>query len=182
VSAEFKKNLLRVLALIFVIGLSVFLVSIRDQITRFAALGYPGIFLTALLANATVLFPAPGAAIVFSMGAVFNPLGVALAAGIGGGLGEISGYLAGLSGQAIIERMDMYNRVAPQIKKYGPFGVFVFACIPNPLFDIVGISAGALKMPFWSFVLAAIAGNIIKMALFAYAGSLSINWLLPVNP
>ncbi|MCK7506332.1 MAG: hypothetical protein MZV70_21275 [Desulfobacterales bacterium] len=47
--------------------------------------GYPGIFLIALMANATV-HPACArrGAIIYAMGAVFNPLWVALAAGTGG--------------------------------------------------------------------------------------------------
>jgi dihydrofolate reductase len=42
-----------------------------------------------------------------------------LAAGLGGTIGELSGYLAGFSGQAIVERMDVYYRVKPWVDKYG---------------------------------------------------------------
>jgi uncharacterized membrane protein YdjX (TVP38/TMEM64 family) len=173
-----KNTLLRVIALVSVIGVSLLLVRFRDQVQHLAAYGYPGIFLTALLSSATVLIPAPGLAIIFTMGAVFHPLGVALAGGAGAGLGELSGYLAGFSGQAIIERMDIYNRIAPRIQQYGAWGIFVLACIPNPTFDLAGIAAGALKIPVGQFILACVAGNTIKMLIFAYAGSLSLNWLV----
>ena len=53
--------------------------------------GYPGIFLVALLANATVLIPLPGLMVTTAMGAVFNPFWVAIAAGLGAGIGELSG-------------------------------------------------------------------------------------------
>jgi membrane protein DedA with SNARE-associated domain len=71
-----------------VIGITVYIYSIRDHVEDFAAYGYPGIFLVMLMANATVILPAPGVAVVFAMGAVFNPLGVAFAAGAGGAIGN----------------------------------------------------------------------------------------------
>ena len=85
---RFFTNLLRVLALFAVIGITLFVFSIRDRVEQFAVLGYPGIFLIALLANATVLLPAPGVAVIYAMGAIFNPFGVGLAAGTGGALGS----------------------------------------------------------------------------------------------
>jgi membrane protein DedA with SNARE-associated domain len=173
---DYRSIALRILALAFVLGLSALLFSMRHQVRQLAVYGYPGIFLLALLANATVLFPAPGLAVVFTMGSIFNPIGVALSAALGGSIGELTGYLAGWSGQAVIERMDIYKKVSPYIQKYGVLAVFVLAVIPNPTFDVVGIAAGALKIPLWQFFLAVVVALVIKMTIFAYAGSFSINW------
>src|SRR5688572_31197479 len=96
-------TLMRIGALIFVIALTVYIYSIRDRAEELAQYGYPGIFLLSILANATIVLPAPGLAIVFAMGGVFSPIGVGLASGAGATLGELSGYLAGFSGQAVIE-------------------------------------------------------------------------------
>ena len=93
---------IRILALLLVIGITVFIYFIRDRADELTAYGYPGIFLLALLTNATVLLPAPGVAVVFAMGAIFSPFWVGIAAGAGGALGELSGYLAGFSGQGVI--------------------------------------------------------------------------------
>src|SRR5207249_1809390 len=100
---------------------------------------------------------------------IFNPFGVGLAAGTGGAIGEMTGYIAGLSGQSVIERMDIYERIAPYIRRFGPWAIFIMAAIPNPFFDLAGIAAGVLKMPAWRFFLAVWAGQIIKMLLIAYA-------------
>ncbi|MBN1303229.1 MAG: VTT domain-containing protein [Anaerolineales bacterium] len=170
-----KNIFLRILALIFVIGLSVFLISIRDRIDHLSVYGYPGIFLVTMLSSATVLIPAPGLAIIFTMGAIFNPVGIAIAGGLGAGIGELSGYLAGFSGQPVIEKLGLYNRILPFIKKYGGVAVFILACIPNPVFDLVGIAAGMLKIPIKKFLIAATAGNTVKMFVFAYAGTFSID-------
>ncbi len=176
--ADTRIALLRLLALLVVIGITVFIYSIRDRAEEFAAFGYPGIFLVALMANATVLLPAPGVAVVYAMGGVFNPIGVTLAAGTGGALGEISGYLAGFSGQAIVEKTEMLERVRPWVKKYGAWAILVLAAIPNPFFDAAGIVAGILKMPIGRFLLACWGGQLIKMGLFAFAGYYSLHWLM----
>ncbi len=169
--------LLRGLSLFAVVGISVFVFSVREQVEQFSAYGYPGIFLIALLSNATVLLPAPGLAVVFTMGSVFHPLGVTLAAGTGGALGELSGYMAGFSGQAVIERIDIYEKVSPWVNKYGTLAIFILAALPNPLFDLAGIAAGAAKIPLRNFLLACWGGQLIKSATFAYAGAASIEWL-----
>lgn len=173
----FGTTILRILAIAAVIGITVYIYSIRDRVEEFAEYGYPGIFLIALMANATIFLPAPGVAVVFAMGSVFNPAGVALAAGTGGALGELSGYLAGFSGQAVVERADIYNRVNPWIEKYGGWAILALSAIPNPFFDIAGIAAGMAKMKLWRFLLFCWAGQIIKMALFAFAGAYSIDWI-----
>jgi len=176
-SASLTTNILRVLAIAAVIGITVYIYSIRDRAEEFAAFGYPGIFLVAMMANATVFLPAPGVAIVFAMGSVFNPFGVALAAGTGGAIGELSGYLAGFSGQAVVERTDMYDRITPWIEKYGGWTILVLSAIPNPFFDIAGVAAGMTKMSLRRFLFFCWIGQLIKMALFAFAGAYSIEWI-----
>jgi uncharacterized membrane protein YdjX (TVP38/TMEM64 family) len=174
---KWLKNIFRVLALLAVIGITVYIYIIRDRVEEFAAYGYPGIFLIAMMANATIFLPAPGVAVVFAMGSVFNPLGVAFAAGTGGALGELSGYLAGFSGQAVVENTKIYDRFLPWVQRYGAWAILVLSAIPNPFFDIAGIAAGVTKIPLWRFLLFCWAGQLIKMAVFAYAGAYSIEWL-----
>ena len=173
-------NILRVLVLLAVIGISVYIFEIRDQAAKFAVYGYPGIFLISILANGTILLPAPGFAIVFAMGSVFNPFIVGLAAGAGAAIGELSGYLAGFSGQPIAEKTKIYQSIESWMQRYGTLTIFVLAAIPNPFFDLAGMSAGALKMPLHKFLSACLLGKIIKMWIFAYAGAYSINWLVNI--
>lgn len=176
-SSKFLTNVLRILALFGVVALTIYIFSIREQVEQFAAFGYPGVFLIALLANATILLPAPGVAVIYAMGAIFNPLGVGLAAGTGGAIGELSGYLAGFSGQAVVERMDVYNRIKPWVDKYGGWAIMVLSAIPNPFFDVAGIAAGIAKMPLRTFLAFTWVGQLIKMTAFALAGHYSIRLL-----
>jgi len=170
-------NTLRAVSLLAVIGITFYVYSISDRVEEFKQFGYAGVFVIALMANATVLLPAPGVAIIYAMGAILNPLWVGLAAGTGGALGELSGYLAGFSGQAVVERTDIYNRFKPWVDRFGGWAIFVLSAIPNPFFDIAGIAAGISKMPMRTFLLFTWAGQIIKMTAFAVAGYYSITWL-----
>jgi uncharacterized membrane protein YdjX (TVP38/TMEM64 family) len=174
--AKRKINLLRAVVLLAVIALTVVLVIYREEIQTLQAFGYPGIFLFSILANATILIPVPGVVFTSAMGAVFNPLFVSFAAGAGAALGELSGYLAGFSGQAVVEDSPRYQRVVRWMEKYGDITILFLAFIPNPLFDLAGIVAGILKMPVWKFLVFCVIGKILKMMMFAYAG----NWVMRV--
>ena len=93
------------------------------------------------------------------------------AAGCGAALGELTGYLAGFSGQFVIDRKDWYQELTKWMKKYGNLTVLVMAFIPNPFFDLTGIVAGALKMPVARFLFWCAIGKILKMLVFALTGS-----------
>jgi membrane protein YqaA with SNARE-associated domain len=176
-----RQNLIRLITLVFVIAVSLYIFSIRDQAKELAKYGYPGIFLLSILANGTVLLPAPGVLFVFAMGAVFNPVGVALAAGSGAALGELSGYLAGFSGQAVINQSKTYQRLHDWMKCHPQLlavTILILSFVPNPLFDLAGIIAGSLKYPVTRFLFWCWLGKISKMLLFAYAGASSLNWFI----
>lgn len=178
-----RETIARILALLVVVALSVFIFSIRQQVEQFAKSGisgfaiYPGITLFTFLSYATVLLPAPGGAMVFTMGGVLHPVGVGLAAGVGAALGELSGYLAGFSGQALIERTVLYQRLTGFMQRHGGLTVFALSAIPNPLFDLAGAAAGALKMPLGKFLFWCWLGETIKMLFFAFGGSALVGWI-----
>lgn len=170
-------NIIRGIVLLVVLVLTVVLLIYRDKIQSLQAYGYPGIFLFSILANATILIPVPGVVFTSAMGAVFNPLWVSLAAGAGAAIGELSGYLAGFSGQAVAEKSERYRRVVHWMEKYGDVTILVLAFIPNPLFDLAGIIAGILKVPVWKFLVFCVIGKILKMMIFAFAGDWVMNLL-----
>jgi len=171
-------TVLRGLALVAVIAITVFIYSIRDQAERLEGYGYPGIFLLSLLANATLVLPAPGIAITFAAGGVFDPLWVGVAAGTGAALGELTGYLAGYSGRGVLEGTAVYQRLLELTRRFGNWTILVLAIIPNPFFDVAGAAAGALRMPVRIFLLWATIGKLIKMWIVAYAGAFSVDWVV----
>jgi membrane protein YqaA with SNARE-associated domain len=164
--------ILRILVILLVVVLSVALVFNREKIAGLKRFGYPGIFLISVLSNASLLLPVPGLLVTSTMGAVFNPFWVAVTAGCGAAVGEVSGYLAGFSGQMVVERHDLYQKFKKWMSKYGGWTILVMAFIPNPLFDAAGIASGMLKIPLWYFLVFCTVGKILKMLIFAYGGAI----------
>jgi len=133
-------------------------------------LGYVGVFIVGFLANATIFLPAPSWALTIAAGVTLNPLLVALFAGAGESLGEITGYLAGSSGSIVLEDKESYQKSARLMKRWGVWFIIFLAFIPNPAFDIVGILAGALRMPVAKFLWGTFLGKFLRAILLAYGG------------
>ena len=170
-AAQRKKIYQQLGAVVFAVAITLIIVLFRDELARFERYGYPGVFFISLLGNATVIFPAPSLAVVFGMGGVLNPLFVGLVAGVGEALGELTGYLAGYGGRAVIEDWEMYEWLERWMQRNGSATIFVLSAIPNPIFDLAGIAAGALHFPLAQFLLSCWVGKTIKTIFFAFVGA-----------
>jgi membrane protein YqaA with SNARE-associated domain len=148
---------------------------ISDDISAY---GYLGVFLVSLLA-ATVLFvPIPSIPIVFLMGAILNPFLVGLVSGIGESLGEITGYTAGFSGRETLDNRQRYTRIKGWMRLRGTLVLFLFSAIPNLFFKLVGVAAGAIRYPFWKYLLVVFAGKTLKGTVIALLGYWSLRLIL----
>jgi membrane protein YqaA with SNARE-associated domain len=63
------------------------------------------------------------------------------------------------------------------MERRGGMLLFLVSIVPNPIFDVIGVAAGALRYPLWRFFVVVWAGKTIKFITFAYACSYSIGWL-----
>ncbi len=167
----------QLLALGFSVTITALVLIFRDHLIALRGYGYLGVFLISMLGNATVIFPVPSLAIVFAGGGVLNPLLVGLIAGVGEPIGELTAYLAGYGGSAVIEDERRYERIRSWMERRGFLTLFVFSAIPNPVFDLAGIAAGMLHFPVHRFLLACWLGKTLKSILIAYLGSMSIGWI-----
>ncbi len=168
----------RVVALLFSLAITVLIFLCRDQLAQFSTYGYFGVFVVSVVGNATLLLPMPSLAATFMAGGIFNPLLIGVVSGAGMAIGELSGYLAGYGGRAIIETQnrEMYDRLEGWMRRHGFLTVFVLSVIPNPIFDLAGIAAGILRFPLWRFLLACFLGKTVKGIAFAFAGAQSLQW------
>lgn len=168
------ENLKSLFTLLFAIGISIGAFILSSEFSKdsqaFVQLGYAGVFIIALVSSATMFLPAPGFAIIFAMSAFLNPLLVGIVAGIGSGIGELTSYLVVYSGSSKISRTKLYLQHENGLQKYGMPAIFVLSTVPNPVLDLAGIAAGAIRMPVWKFLLATIAGKIVKYLFIAYTG------------
>lgn len=166
-----KKNLAKYLGLVAAIVISILVFVFRKSFVRLEGYGYLGIFLISVLGNATVILPVPVVLTAFIGGGILNPAAVGIITAIGAGIGELTGYLAGFSGRAVIKRDKGLLKVEGWLKKYGIWTLFILAAIPNPLFDLAGIVAGAGKIPVWKFLVAVWLGKAVKFLLISYLGA-----------
>jgi membrane protein YqaA with SNARE-associated domain len=158
-----------IVALYFLFSYAIF--RLWPYMGEFEQYGYLGAFLVAFIASISIIFPIPGIILVLAIAANpdLNWALVALAAAIGGGLGETTAYLAGYGGAVVIApgQSKLYERAEKWMKRYGSATIFAFSLSWLP-FDIVGIAAGALRFPFWKFLLATLAGRLPRTLLELY--------------
>ena len=172
-----RLRVVRVLTLIAIVASLGAAVYFRDRIQDLKQYGYAAVFLVGLVSNATVVLPVPGLAVSSVLGSVFNPWIVGIVGGVGQALGELTGYMAGYSGQTLVDGNPVYDRLTRWMRRYGVLTVFVLAIVPNPVFDLGGMAAGALRFPVWKFLVSCTAGKVIKNIAFALAGYYGIETL-----
>ena len=142
------------------------------------SLGYPAIFVVALIGAAGMVIPLPSTAAIFVGGAFLDPVLVGIVAGVGEALGDLTGYAVGYSGSGFVARSRIYPRVKGWVQRRGWPVVLLFALIPNPLFDFLGIAAGALHFPLRQFLAATWVGKTLKNIGLAFAGYAGATWFL----
>jgi membrane protein YqaA with SNARE-associated domain len=170
-----RKLYLRLLAVAFVIAITASIFVFRDQVEGLETYGYLGAFLISLITSATIILPVPGIVLIAALGAVYNPVLIGVVAGGGSALGEITGYLAGYSGQVAVENRRTYQRLEGWMRRRGLVVILVLSFVPNPLFDLAGGTSGILKYPMWKFLVACFLGKTARFILIA----LGVSWIAP---
>jgi len=177
--ASTKQKLAAAVMLVVLVGITVTVFVFREQFAGLEGLGLLGLFLICLLANATVLLPAPSTLAVVGFAQLFNPVAVGVVGGLGAAVGEFIGYLAGRSTKTLLE-IDHKRALFEKFMRRPLLWVFLFALIPWPVFDVIGIMAGIANMPPLKFFIACALGKVIKMLAFsllsAQLGALAMNW------
>ena len=145
------------------------------------AYGYLGVFLVSILGSVVILVPIPSMPVVFLMGMILNPWLVALMVGLGEPIGEIPTYLAGRGGRASMEKWEkkrFFSWPTRFIRNRPSLFLFFFALLPNPAFDLAGATSGAMRYPFWKFLIFLFLGKTGKGLIIAFAGYWTLHLLL----
>jgi uncharacterized membrane protein YdjX (TVP38/TMEM64 family) len=173
-----REQYLRILIILIVLGITASIFVFRDRVANLQGYGYLGAFLISLISSATVIAPIPGIALIFALGAAYNPFLLGLAAGAGAALGEITGYMAGYSGQIIFRNSKTYQRMEQWMRRRGSITIFILSFVPNPFFDLAGAAAGVLRYPLWKFIIVCFLGKTPKNILIAFAGAWALEGVL----
>ena len=140
--------------------------------------GYVGVFLMGVIGSASPIWPLPGSWAAFvAAGLGLNPFLIALAAGVGEPIGELSGYTTGYGGQIVINRWKRYDQIMNWMKRHGGPTIFIVSAIPNFFIKLATIAAGSLRYPLWKFFIYCWAGKTVKSLGFALAGAGLSGWI-----
>ena len=181
-SCWFKSKIIPLASLLFILAIVIavfyFYNKYPDKIESLQEYGYLGAFLISILLNATVVLPAGNFLVLAALGAALpSATLVGLAGGLGAAIGEITGYAAGYSGQAIVKKHGLYYRFEEWLKRWGFWTIFGLSAAPL-FFDLAGIAAGVLRFPFWKFFIACWLGRTLLYIIIAWAGALGWEALL----
>ncbi len=133
--------------------------------------GYVGVWFIGLIAAGSIILPIPGPAVVCIAAAPelgLNPLYIGLVSASAEALGEMTGYMAGLSGRSFLQRSKYYPRVHSLLVRRGGIILFFGAVVPNPLFDVLGIASGSIGYPIKRFLAIVFVAKAIKSTSIAY--------------
>ena len=161
--------------LIAMFALAFFLIDV--DLARLNSYGYVGLFAVSLISAASIIMPMPGAAAVTGAGAFLEPVAgiptpilVGLVAGPAEAIGELTGYAAGYGGSVLFHDRPIYPRVRTWMRRRGVLTMFLLSSFPNPLVDVAGVAAGAVRMHLHRFFLGVLAGKIFKNIYLAAGG------------
>lgn len=165
------------LLLIAALGLNMLVLLIPrpwlESLRPYGLLGYVVAFGITALANASVIIPVPYPGLIAILNCVLgNALGLAVAGAAGSTVGESTAFVVGRAGKGVVEDTRFYRWVKRQLRT--PLRAFIVLFLlsapPNPFFDVAGLTAGSLGVPFWVFFTATFLGRIVKMLFFIRVG------------
>jgi membrane protein YqaA with SNARE-associated domain len=146
---------------------------------RVGGWGYVGVFIVVFIATASFILPIPYLLIVARAGLFLDPLLIGLVAGVAAAIGELTGYLIGISGRDLIARGKWFDKADHWMRTYGFWCVAFFSFIPNPFFDAIGFAAGVMRYSVLRFTVACFIGKALKFLLAAKGGEWAhlLGWL-----
>ena len=157
------------------VGLSVAFYIFRDYFKEASSLGLFGIFVVNFVSSATFFVSAPAFLTIISGGNLYSPILVAIIAALGACLGDMLGFAFGHSGRRLTKKkLDQHKTIRFLEKHFHRHGIlvtFIFAIIPNPFFDAIGIIAGVLNYPPMKFFAVMLIGRFIRYWALAQVGA-----------
>ncbi|MBI2613431.1 MAG: VTT domain-containing protein [Candidatus Levybacteria bacterium] len=147
----------------------------RDFFKDASSLGIIGIFIINLVSSAGFFVSGPAFLTIISGGNLYSPILVAIVAAIGASLGDMIGFLLGHSGRRLAKKkLDKHKAIRileKHFHRHGALITFIFAIVPNPFFDAIGIVAGVLNYPPVKFFVIMFVGRFIRYWALAQFGS-----------
>jgi len=161
-----------VAAIAIALNIIAYLIIPPDLAYRLGSLGYIGVFLITLISNATIVVPIPYFGLVAALSPGLSMVGVGIAGALGSVIGESVSFFVGRSGRGVVEQTRFYRWVQRQLEHPWRAFVVLFALSapPNPAFDVAGLTAGAMGLPYWIFLSAVFLARLVRFGIVAFFG------------
>jgi membrane protein YqaA with SNARE-associated domain len=159
---------------IFLVALNIAVYFAPIDYGAFTSFAYVGAFIVCFLANALIAIPIPYIPIVAHIGATVEMPWLVIGLGaLASALGESVAFVAGRAEQGIVSEHPVYRRVHRVAERPLLAGamIFAFAVPPNPIFDVAGLAAGAVGVPYRVFFVAVLAARLIRLAVIVWLGT-----------
>jgi len=188
--------------MVLAVGQAIVLLIFDDEVgERLSGASYASVFVTNLASTATFFIPVPGLTaaaqtLIATQGESAGfPWLVGVAGGAGMAAGEITAYYGGYLGAELVRGRELpgprafhgvIERVVRWVNwlmdRWGMLTLFALSAIPNPAFEIAGLTAGSVRMSFRRFIVSVTAGKIVRGVLIAYYGQDFLDGLRAILP
>lgn len=122
----------------------------------FLKFGYLGVFIFSLFGPGMILVP--------TLVGTLNLYILAFVIALGMAFNDSVSWLVGKSGDIIVKRTKKIEKIEKTINRFGAYALFFWSLIPFP-YDLVGVIAGYLEMPYKKFILATFLGKFVRFIL-----------------
>ncbi|MCS7139934.1 MAG: VTT domain-containing protein [Candidatus Nezhaarchaeota archaeon] len=151
------------------------MVDIVSLIAEFALrYSYLGVFIASAISNVVLFFPVPylAALLLLSATTSLNPAIMAVASGLGAGIGKLFAYLVGYSSRRLLkeQQKERLEVLASIVGRGGMIAALIVSATPLPD-DIVLVPLGAIRYNLWRFWVATTMGKIMIALATCYFGS-----------
>lgn len=144
--------------------------------------GYVFAFVAGFLGGVSTFTTVPYALIVITLGAAgLSPVFLGLSAAFGLVLGDSTSYLIGYHGRKVIpSAFQVYFEKFSEwllTRKYSwliPIVVFFYAALIPFSNDLVVISFGFARYPYWKLIIPLAAGSVVFNTIIAYLGAFGV--------
>ncbi len=176
---KFTKRRALLLALLFIVIIALAAAyfareELYAMLSNLGKLGYLGVFLLSFIGATSVIIPIPYTIILLTISAPqfgFNPLLLAIVAGLGAAVGELVGYGLGYAGRRVVNKKHdrRFNAMLKIFNRFGMPAVFIFALTPLPD-DLLFIPLGLMRYNLWKVFIPCVLGKFLMSLIITHVG------------
>jgi len=169
---------IQIAGVVAILAVAIVAIPFTEDLRSNSNYSYGALLIVNLIGGA--LFMMPGfswASIATFTIALDNIWLVALVGSTGQAIGEMYSYYLGRTASPLLPKHGRVEKLRMIVKRWGTPAIFILAATPNPIFDLAGAIAGAMKLGWKKFLVISFLGRLIKNLVIAAASMYSLGFL-----